>query len=148
MLVHKTAVLNHSPEIGEDTSIGEFCVIQNYEGRVKIGAHCDIAARVSINCSDSHLRCIGLSDEIEYLHIEIEDHVYIGEGAIILGGCFIGHHSVIGAGTLLAKNTYVESYSLVIGNPGPGKRISETTVEHTFPIIKQGYYASRLSNPN
>ena len=132
MLVHKTAVLNNSPDIGEGTSIGEFCVIQNYKGMVEIGAHCDIAARVSINCSDSHLRCIGLSDEIEYLHIEIEDHVYIGEGSIILGGCFIGHHSVIGAGSVVNKNLHIPPYSLIIGTP--------------HLVVKEEYYRARFSN--
>ncbi len=133
MQVHKTAVLNHAPEIGIGTSIGEFCVIQNYEGMVKIGKDCDIAARVSINCSDSHLHCIGLFYRIEYLPITIEDHVYIGEGVIILGGCTIGHHSVIGAGVLLEKNTMIRPYSLVIG-------------ETTNYSVKEGYYANRLSN--
>lgn len=138
MNVHETAILNHGPKIGKGTSIGEFCVIQNYDrsnqgynGLVEIGKHCDIAARVSINCSDSHLRCIGLDDKIEYLPITIEDNVYIGEGAIILGGCQIGHHSVIGAGVILRKKTIIEPYSLVIGNPF---------------TIKHRYYYGRISN--
>ena len=130
MLIHETAVLNHSPEIGEGTSIGEFCVIQNYKSMVKIGAHCDIAARVSVNCSDSHLRCIGLSGKIEYLPITIGDHVYIGEGAIILGGCNIGHHSVIGAGTVVAKNLHILPYSLFVGTP--------------HLVIKEEYYRARI----
>ena len=31
--------------------------------RVRIGAHCDIASFVSINCADSHKHCIGLMNE-------------------------------------------------------------------------------------
>lgn len=125
MKIHRTAVLNNAPEIGIGTSVGEYCVIQNYEGMVRIGKNCDISARISINCSDSHLRCIGLSDKIEYLPITIEDHVYIGEGAIILGGCTIGHNSVIGTGVVIPKNTMIPPYSLVIGNPAE---------------VKSGYY--------
>ena len=133
MQVHKTAVLNHAPEIGIGTSIGEYCVIQNYKRMVRIGEYCDIAARVSINCSDSHLRCIGLLDEIQYLPIFIEDHVYIGEGAIILGGCTIGHHSVIGAGVVMPKHTRIPPYSLVTNGP-------------LNYLVKEGHYDARSSN--
>jgi len=123
-----------SPEIGEGTMIGEFSTIQDKDGIVFIGENCDIGERVSINCSDSHLRCIGLSDENEYLPITIENNVYIGAGSIILGNCHIGHHSVIGAGTVLHKNTKVPPYSLVLGGA------------QTHVMSKEGYYANRVSN--
>lgn len=45
----------------------------------------------------------------------IEDDVFIGVGAIILGGVCVGKGARIGAGALILKD--VEPYSVVVGNP-------------------------------
>ncbi len=128
MNVHKTAVLNHSPEIGDGTQIGEYTVIHG--SMVSIGKNCDIGERVSINASDSHLKCIGLSKEVEYRPITI------------LGGCKIGHHSVIGAGVIVPKGTDVPPYSLVVNK----KEILAFPYESITPIIKPMYYYARVSD--
>jgi acetyltransferase-like isoleucine patch superfamily enzyme len=47
--------------------------------------------------------------------IVIENDVYIGEGAIVLGGTTIGEGSVIGAGSVVRKS--VPAGSVVTGNP-------------------------------
>lgn len=79
---------------------------------IDIGSNCDIAAFVTISCADSHRRCLGLSKDVERRNIVIQDHVFIGQGATILGGCVIGHHSVIGAGVVL-KGEVIEPWSRV-----------------------------------
>ena len=116
------------PEIGEDVYIGGFSEINARGARVRIGSNCDIASFVSINCADSHKRCIGLMDEIERQDIIIEDHVFIGSHAFIKGGVHIGHHSVIGAGTIVGPGV-IPPYSLIVGNPMQ---------------VKPGYYHARL----
>lgn len=59
----------------------------------------------------------------------IEDDVWIGEGASLLGGLHIGKGAVIGANSVVTRN--VPSYTLVAGNPArvikqlnPSERIS------------------------
>ncbi|HVZ53574.1 MAG TPA: acyltransferase [Pseudolabrys sp.] len=116
------------PEIGEGVYIGGFSEVNANGARVRIGAHCDIASFVSINCADSHKRCIGLSEQTERADITIEDHVFIGSHSFIRGGVHIGHHSVIGAGTILTAGI-IPPYSLAVGNP---------------PTIKPGYYLDQL----
>jgi hypothetical protein len=96
--------------------------------RVSIGDNCDIAAFVSINCADSHKRCIDLSEEIERKDIIIKENVFIGSHCFIGGGTYISHHSVIAAGTIV-KNLKIPPYSLVVGNP---------------VTIKEGYYQDKL----
>lgn len=113
------------PEIGENVYIGGFSEVNANGARVRIGAHCDIASFVSINCADSHKRCIGLSDAIERSDITIEDHVFIGSHSFVKGGAHIGHHSVVAAGTIVEKGV-IPPYSLVVGNP---------------MRVKAGYYA-------
>ena len=61
----------------------------------------------------------------------VDDDVWIGANAIILGGVTIGRGAVIGAGTIVTKS--VPSYSVVVGNPGRviKKRFSkEQIIEH------------------
>jgi len=47
--------------------------------------------------------------------IIIHDDVFVGEGAIVLGGTTIGEGSIIGAGSVLRKS--VPPGSVVMGNP-------------------------------
>jgi len=47
--------------------------------------------------------------------IHIHKGVWIGSGAIILGGVTIGENAVIGAGSVVTKN--VEKDTMVAGNP-------------------------------
>lgn len=109
---------------GRNVSIAGPTEIMAKDSHIKIGDGCDIAGFVTISTADSHARCIGRSTEIERLPIVIEDHVFIGTGAVILGGTYIGHHSVIGAGVVL-KGQRLPPYSKV------------KTAE---PIIEMGYY--------
>ena len=74
-----------------------------------------MARFVAINVADSHLRCIGLADANVCRDIVIGDHVFIGSHCAILGGSVIGHHSVIGAGTVI-RGIWSPPFSLVIGN--------------------------------
>ncbi|MDD2914467.1 MAG: acyltransferase [Gallionella sp.] len=116
------------PEIGTDVYIGGFSEVNAKGARVSIGDNCDIASFVTINCADSHKKCIGLSEEVERRDILIENHVFVGSHSVIKGGARIGHHSVIAAGTIVGA-VEVPPYSLVVGNPA---------------VVKSGYYLNRL----
>ena len=116
------------PEIGENVYIGGLSEVNAKGARVKIGDGCDIASFVTINCADSHRKCIGLSDEVERGDILIEDHVFIGSHSVVKGGAKIGHHSVIAAGTIVGA-IEAPPYSLIVGNPA---------------VVKPGYYLSQV----
>ena len=77
----------------------------------KIGENCMILQQVTIGTSVSFF-------DTKKLHPVpiIEDNVYIGSGAKILGGITIGEGSVIGANAVVTKS--VEANSLVLGIPG------------------------------
>lgn len=117
--------------LGPNVSISAPAEVMAKDSSVLIGHGCDIAAFVTISTADSHARCIGRSDVIERKPIVIEDHVFIGTGAVILGGCQIGHHSVIGAGVVL-KGMVIPPYS---------------RVQSPRPIIEGGYYANETPRP-
>lgn len=124
---HPLVWITGEPEIGKDVFIGAMSEVNAKGARVVIGDNCDIASFVAINCADSHRRCIGLSDEIDRRDITLEHNVFVGSHCVIKGGAHIGHHSVIGAGTIVDAG-YVPPYSLVVGNP---------------MTVKPGYYKPR-----
>ena len=116
------------PKFGKNVYIGGMSEIQAKDANVSIGDNCDIASFVSINCADSHKKCIGLSEKIERRDIVIEKNVFVGSHCVIKGGADIGHHSVIAAGTIV-EAVKINPYSLVIGNPMQ---------------IKDGYYKDKI----
>lgn len=114
--------------LGQRVSICAPSEIMAKHSQVLIGEECDIAAFVTITTADSHRRCLGLTSTVDRKEIVIEDHVFIGQGAIILGGTRIGHHSVIGAGVILSGHV-VPPYSRVTTPP---------------PVIMPQFYAKKF----
>lgn len=100
--------------MGNYSSIGAFGFI-GCSGKIEIGNNVMIGPKVSLfaenhNFSDSSsiIRSQGVNNK----GITIEDDCWIGSGVIILDGVTIGHGSVIGAGTLVAKDIPPESVVL------------------------------------
>ena len=116
------------PEIGSNVYIGGMSEVNAKNAKVIIGDNCDIASFVSINCADSHKKCIGLSESTNRKDIIIENNVFIGSHSVIKGGSHIGHHSVVAAGTIVEAEK-IPPYSLIIGNPMK---------------VKAGYYKSKI----
>jgi len=123
--IHPLVYISGNYTIGEGTTIGFFSEVNANKSKVTIGKNCDIASFVSINCADSHKLTLGLSHEIERREIIIEESVFIGSHSFIGGYVKIGHHSVVGAGTILINLGEIPPYSLVTGNPA---------------TVKKGYY--------
>ena len=114
------------PQIGINVYMGGFSEINAKHARVESGDGCDIASFVSINCADSHRKCIGTKEDVERADIVIENNVFIGSHSVIKGGARIGHHSVVAAGTIVGP-IMAPPYSLIVGNPA---------------TVKSGYYLS------
>lgn len=127
---HPLVWINGEPEIGPGTYIGGFSEVNAKGAKVIIGRDCDIASFVAINVADSHRRCIGLADTNTCLDIIIGDCVFIGSHCAVLGGAVIGHHSVVGAGTVVRAGV-IPPFSLVIGNTvNPGYYRAEFEKRH------------------
>lgn len=82
-------------------------------GKILIGENVSISDKVSLvtgdhNPADPHFMA-------RFRSIVIEDHVFIGVGAIILGNVVIGKGAVVAAGSVVA--TSVEPYTIVGGVP-------------------------------
>ena len=126
-LYHPLVAISGKPEIGTGVFIGFFSEINATGARVLIGDGCDIASFVSINVADSHLRCIGLADQIVRGDITLGNGVFVGSHAVILGGSTIGDRCVVAAGSVV-KDLTAPAESLISGNPA---------------VCRPGYYSSR-----
>ena len=105
--------------IGQNVWIGPFCVIDGEYDSVTIGNGVNISSGAQILTHDTAWRCVTNKQytKIEHAPTVIEDFVYIGTNAVILKGCNIGAHSIIGAGAVVLDGSVIPPYSLVVGVP-------------------------------
>ena len=99
-------------EIGNRSCLGPRSEVYNL-GSVYIGERTTLAQYVYI-CNGTH----DLSNSILPLlvgDIEIGNDVFVGAKAIILPGLKLGNGSVVGAGSVLTKNT--DEFKIYAGNP-------------------------------
>ena len=104
-------------EIGDNTWIGEFTKITGGKANIIIGSNVDIGPEVLIVSGTHSLWTIEgkAAGEGYSREINIEDGVWIGARAVILGGARIGYCAIIGA-TSLVKGV-VDSNTLFAGIP-------------------------------
>ena len=83
---------------------------------IKIGRHCQIGPSVMFETVNHDVYSKpGKNRSTQTLPIMVEDHVWIGAGAIILAGVTLGEGAVIGAGAVVTKD--VAPRTLVGGVP-------------------------------
>ena len=123
-------------ELGDFSTIEDFCTINNGVGNVIIGNESRIGmSNVIIGpviignavIFAQNIVMSGLNHSYEDVTIPIskqkestaiiiiEDECWIGANAVITAGVTIGKHSVIAAGSVVTKN--IPPYSVAVGNP-------------------------------
>jgi len=122
--------------LGDNSTIEDFCTINNGVGDVLIGQRCRIGMSnvligpVTIGNDvilAQNIVMSGLNHGYENINlpiykqpvtkkkITVEDEAWIGANAVIVAGVTIGKHSVVAAGSVVTKD--VPPYSVVAGNP-------------------------------
>ena len=139
---HPLVWIHGNPTIGKNVYVGGFSEINAKGARVNIGENCDIASFVSINCADSHKKCLGITNKNNCKSIVIEDHVFIGSHSVIKGGAYIGHHCVIASGTIV-DGVKIPPYSLVSGNPMRVKK-----AYYKISVLRQCNCGKKLKRKN
>lgn len=102
-------------EIGDNTRINGASI--HATERITVGRNCLVAANVTILDSDGHGLLPGERALVNPVSkpVIIEDNVWIGINSIILKGVRIGKNSVIGAGSVVARD--IPPNCVVAGNP-------------------------------
>ena len=122
--------------LGDNSTIEDFCTINNGVGDVLIGHRSRIGmgnvliGPVTIGNDvilAQNIVMSGLNHGYEDIHvpphnqpvtkrkITLEDEVWIGANVVVVAGVTIGKHAVVAAGSVVTKN--VPAYSVVAGNP-------------------------------
>jgi len=102
-------------DIGSHTHFAPYCVLY---GPLTIGTHCGIAAHAvfaSIGHGYSRTDIPMVEQQAVKNEIVLENDVWIGANAVIIGGVTIGEGSIVGAGAVVTKD--VPPYSVVGGTP-------------------------------
>ncbi len=108
--------------MGKQSVINPNCHIDP-RGGISIGTNVSISAEVAIVTGDHNIHDPFL--KARFREVIIEDNVFVGFRAIILGGVKIGRGSVVAAGSLVTKD--VPPLTIVGGTPAVkiGERIDD-----------------------
>ena len=102
-------------DIGAHTHFAPYCVLY---GPLTIGTHCAVAAHTvfaSVGHGYSRTDIEMVNQPTTKNEIVLENDVWIGANAVVIGGVTIGEGSIVGAGACVTKD--VPPYSIVGGTP-------------------------------
>lgn len=120
-------------ELGENVFVGQFCQLDGSGGLV-IGEGTTVATGAKILTHDSVAGTLsGGVLPVEHAPVVIGDRCFIGANAVILKGCRVGSHAVVGAGAVVTGD--VPAYAVVAGSPA--RRIGHVDPE-TFTCVFTG----------
>ena len=118
-IYHNTYVFG-DVDVGPDTWIGPFVMLDGSGGSISIGAWCCISAGAHIYTHDTVQRSLtGGRAGTTRAPVRIGDCTYIGAQSVILPGVTIGDHCVVGAGSLVNRD--VSPCSIAVGLPAQVK---------------------------
>lgn len=125
-------------EFGDGCFINRDCKFIDYGG-IKIGNKVGISMGVTFIADTHPINPLLLDEFVDIpIPIVIEDNVWIGANATIMGPITIGKNSIIGAGSVVIRD--VPPNTVVAGNPA---RVIETTDEY---IAKHKLQSSNGTN--
>ena len=131
--------------IGKESSVWFNTVIRGDVNSIIIGNSVNIQDGVVVHCTYQKTKTI-IGDNVSIGHnaiihgCEIRNNVLIGMGAIIMDNVVIEENSIIAAGAVLTKGTYVKSGSLFAGVPAKFKRsLFEEEIENSIIKTAENY---------
>ena len=121
-------------EVGKNFFANYNCTIIDV-AKVKIGNNCQFAPNVSIYTAGHPIHPVSRNSLYEYgISVTIGDNVWIGGNTVILPGVHIGSNTVIGAGSVVTK----DSPDWVVAAGNPCRVVKQITEED-----KKYYYKNR-----
>jgi acetyltransferase-like isoleucine patch superfamily enzyme len=152
-VIRRRTVMNVSPinafRLGKNSTIEEYCVVDNSVGEIiigndtriglrntligsiYIGNHVILAQNVVLSALNHQYSDVSVPIHLQGFTmrpIRIEDEVWIGANSVITAGVTIGKHAVVAGGSVITKD--VPPYTVVAGNPArPLKQYDPSTKE-------------------
>jgi carbonic anhydrase/acetyltransferase-like protein (isoleucine patch superfamily) len=132
-------------EIGDHSSVWYNCVIRGDVHYVRIGKYTNIQDGSIGHVMKDQFPLI-LRDHVTVGHgvvlhgCTIESHCLIGMRATILNNVTVGEYSIIGAGALITEGTVIPSRSLVLGMPAKTRRALSDEEAAGIDVYARRYY--------
>ncbi len=144
-----TACITTAAEINDYTHIGPYVsVIGGAKGKFVMGNFCNIAAGSRIICVSDRQRGEGLTgpasipdqykDSVEAAPVKVGNFVAVGTNVVIMPGVTLAEGTVVGACSLVTKNT--EPWTVYVGIPAKPIKVRERDT-----MLR---YAAELGYPN
>jgi carbonic anhydrase/acetyltransferase-like protein (isoleucine patch superfamily) len=131
--------------IGKKSSVWFNTVVRGDVNSIVIGDGVNIQDGVVVHCTYNKTKTI-IGDNVSIGHnaiihgCEIKNNVLIGMGAIIMDDVVIEENSIIAAGSILTKGTYVKSGSLFAGVPAKFIRgLSKEEIDNSITTTAENY---------
>lgn len=124
-------------EMGVNSFINYDCIMLN-NAMVKLGDNVLVGPKVSFYTAMHPIDAKQREQWLVYAKpIIVEDNVWIGGSATILGGVTIGKNAIVGAGAVVTKD--VEPNTIVVGNPARVLRkiTAEDSKKYQEELVKQ-----------
>jgi len=129
-----------SVELGENSSVWFQCVLRGDIEPIRVGANSNIQDGTIVHTMKGAPTIVGewvtVGHRVVLHGCTIEDHCLIGMGAVLLNHVRVGEGSIVGAGALVAEKTVIPPRSLYMGVPAKFRR-TLTEDEQAF-IDKHG----------
>ncbi len=124
-------------EIGDDSSIWFNTIVRGDVNHIRIGHHTNIQDASICHVQRNLYPCI-VGDHVTVGHgvilhgCQVESHCLIGMRSTLLNNVHVGSESIIAAGALITEGTVIPPRSMVMGMPGKVRR--EVTEEEIARI--------------
>src|SRR5688500_7946997 len=132
-------------EIGDHSSVWYNCVVRGDVDIVRIGKYTNIQDGSIGHVMRDECPLI-LGDYVTVGHgvmlhgCTVESHCLIGMRATLLNNVRVGDHSIVGAGALITEGTIIPPGSLVLGMPAKVKRELSDAEVKSIDDYAQRYY--------
>ena len=118
-------------ELGADASVWYGAVLRGDNDLIRIGARSNVQENSVLHTDRGLGLTVGEGVTVGHqvmLHgCSIGDHTLIGIGSVVLNGARIGRHSIVGAGALVTEGKEFPEGVLIVGSPA--KVVRELTPE-------------------
>ena len=128
--IYNSATLIGDVEIGKNTWIGPFCLLDG-GGGLKIGQYCSISTGCQLITHDSVKWALsGGRLPYDYGSITVGDCCFIGSHAVVTRGVTIGNHCLIGAGAVVTNDVS----DFIIAGGVPARPIGRVDVDSSGEV--------------
>jgi carbonic anhydrase/acetyltransferase-like protein (isoleucine patch superfamily) len=132
-------------EIGDHSSVWMNAVVRGDVNFIRIGSHTNIQDNCVVHVfKDLHPTHIG--DHVTVGHAvvlhgcHVESHCLIGMGAVVLNGAHIGEDTIVAAGAVVPEGMRVPPGSLVMGVPAKVRRELSEPEKQSIRRYSSNYY--------